>query len=170
MQGLAILRIPGSAPRSATGTSTILGPILALGVLVGDMPTALAQAPASAGQLEGPASPGTMQIATEEPRRRRQRPPVDPTTRELRLARGLLAGGIVLTTICSAGFGLFTYAVVDARGKLSGPAGARTVAAGGALLTCTLASIAGIGIGASRLRALRRSGRIVWTGGLGFRF
>jgi hypothetical protein len=39
-----------------------------------------------------------------------------------------------------------------------------------ALLSCTLLSIAGIGAGAARLRALRSSGRVAWTGGLGLRF
>lgn len=139
-------------------------------MLLVDAPQALAQAPAPAERVEGPASAGELQLATEGPGRRRRRVPVDPATRERRQARGILAGGIVLTTLCAAGFGLFTYAVVDAGDRLSGARGARTLAAGGALLACTLASIAGIGVGAHRLRVLRRSGPVAWTGGLGFRF
>lgn len=143
--------------------------LLALGLVLADTPTALAQEPAPAGQVEGPLPPGTVQIATEKPRRPR-RPPVDPATRELRQARGILAGGIVLTALCGVGFGLVIYAVVDGGERLKEPAKARAIAAGGALLSCTLVSIAGIGVGASRLRALKGSGRVAWTGGFGLRF
>lgn len=144
-------------------------PLLALALILADMQTALAQEPAPDGRAEGPASPETVQIASEGPRRPR-RPPLDPAKRELRQARGLLAGGIVLTTLCAAGFGLFTYTVVDAGERLQGSAGAKVISAGGALLSCTLVSIAGIGVGASRLRALKSSGRVAWTGGFGLRF
>jgi hypothetical protein len=128
-----------------------------------------AQVPASAGQVEGPASPGTAQIATEPPRRAR-RLPVDPATRELREARGLLAGGIILTALCGAGFGLATYSVVDRWERLTGSSGDRAVAAVGVLFACTVVSIGGIAVGASKLRKIRRSGRVAWTGGLGLRF
>lgn len=115
-----------------------------------------------------PASPGAAQLAASPTRP--PRPALDPAARALRQARGILAGGIILTTLCGVGFGLFTWAVVDAGDRLSGHAGARTVSAGGALLACTVASIAGIGVGAHRLRAVRGPRRVAWTGGLGLRF
>jgi len=152
-------------PAAARGFTALL--VLALGLA--DTPTALAQAAAPAGRVEGPASPGTVQIATEKPRRA-PRPPVDPATRELRQARGILAGGIVLTALCGVGFGLATYAVVDAGKRLTGASGDRTLGAAAGLFACTLVSIAGIGVGASQLRTLRRDGRVAWTGGLGLRF
>lgn len=134
--------------------------LLALGLGLADVPTALAQ---------GPAAPGSMQLATGKQRRPR-RPPLDPATRELRQARGILAGGVVFTALCGVGFGLATYAVADRWERLSGASGERSVAAIGVLFACTVVSIAGIGIGASRLRAVKRSGRVAWTGGLGLRF
>lgn len=130
---------------------------------------ARAQVPAAAGQVEGPASPGTAQIATEPPRRAR-RPPVDPATRELRQARGILAGGIVLTALCGVGFGLATYSAIDRWERLTGASGDRAVAAVGVMFVCTVVAIGGIGMGASKLRTIRRSGRVAWTGGLGLRF
>ena len=142
--------------------------MLALALGLADVPTALAQAPAPGGQVEGPAPPGTLQIATERPRRA-PRPPVDPATRQLRQARGTLAGGVVLTALCGAGFGLATYSVVDRWERLTGASGDRAVAAVGVLFACTVVAIAGIGIGASQLRTIRRS-RVAWTGGLGLRF
>lgn len=147
----------------------VTSPLLALGLLLAGVPTALAQGAAPVSRAQEPTSPGTVQIATEPPRRQR-RPLLDPSKRELRQARGLLAGGIVLTTLCAAGFGLATYTVVKAGERLQGSAGANTFTFGGAMLACTFMSIAGIGLGASRLRALRRSGRVAWTGGLGLRF
>lgn len=143
--------------------------LLALGLILADMPTALAQGAAPVRGAQEPASPETVRIATEPPRHPR-RPLLDPSQRELRQARGFLAGGIVLTTLCAVGFGLVTYTAVKAGDRLQGAAGANTFTAGGAMLACTLMSIAGIGIGARRLRALRTSGRIAWTGGLGLRF
>ncbi len=137
------------------------GPSLLLSAALG-----LAPAPASAQapRAEGPA-PGA-QLARSG---LRTRPPVDPYTRELREARGILAGGIILTTVCAAGFGAFTYVVIHGGSRLSGPSGGRVLAAGGAMLACTLASVAGIAVGAHRLRRLR-GGHVAWTGGLGFRF
>jgi len=156
------------AARAAGGTSSVrlgvtmhfavyrfTGPLLALALSLADTP-ALAQ-------------PGTAQLATGRSRRA-PRPPVDPATRELRQARGILVGGIVLTTLCGVGFGLATYSAVDRWERLTGASGERSVAAVGVLFACTLVSIAGIGIGASRLRTIKRSGRVAWTGGLGLRF
>lgn len=131
--------------------------------------TARAQVPAPAGRVEGPASPGTAQIATEPPRRAR-RPPVDPATRELRQARGILAGSIVLTGLCGVGFGLATYSAIDRWERLTGASGDRAVAAVGVMFVCTVVSIGGIAMGASRLRTIKRSGRVAWAGGLGLRF
>lgn len=138
--------------------------LAAVVVALADPPAANAEPPAAA-----PASPGTLQLATEAPKRRR-RPPLDPAARQLRQARGLLAGGIVLTTLCSVGFGLSVAAAVDRGDRLTGSSGDRIVAGAGIMLACTLVSIAGIGVGAHKLRALRSSGRIAWSGGLGFRF
>lgn len=134
-----------------------LAPLLGVGLVVADVPTALAQATLL------PPRPGALQRAVGQPRR----PPVN---RELRQARGILAGGVALTTICAAGFGVFVYVVADRGGKLYGAAGDRTFAFGGAMLACTLMAVAGIGVGASRVRALRRGGRVAWTGGFGLRF
>lgn len=134
--------------------SLVLGMALAL---------APAAARAQAPRAEGPAP---AQLARAGPR---PRPPVDPYTRELREARGILAGGIILTGVCGVGFGAFTYVVIHGGCRLSGSAGGRVLAAGGAMLACTLASVAGIAFGAHRLRGLRR-GRVAWTGGLGIRF
>ena len=143
--------------------------LLALGLIVADIPDARAQQPAPAAQLEGPSSPGTVQIATEKPRRQR-RPLLDPAKRELRSARGILAGGIIFTTACGVGFGVWTYALAERFGRLQGASGDRMLGAGLALLACTVVSVAAIGLGGSRLRALRGSGRVAWTGGLGLRF
>ena len=63
---------------------------------------------------------------------------------------------------------LDTYVVIHGGSRLSGPSGGRVLAAGGAMLACTLASVAGIAVGAHRLRRLR-GGHVAWTGGLGFR-
>lgn len=137
--------------------------IVALVALVGAAPVASARAHAAS--IEGPtAAPTQLAVAG------RRRPPVDPHTRELRTARGILAGGIVLTAVCGAGFGLFTYAVVDDGARLSGSRGARVLSAGAALLSCTLLSIAGIAYGGGRVRALRRGGRVAWSPGRGLRF
>lgn len=142
--------------------------LLTIGLLAADPPVAAPQEPAPAAQVEGPAPPETMQIATEEPRRRR-RPPLDPATRELRQTRGILAGGIVLTALCGAGFGLAVYAIVDAGKKLQGASGSRVFGAAGAMLACTAVSIAAIGVSSKRLRA-RRGARVAWAGGLGLHF
>lgn len=75
----------------------------------------------------------------------------------------------MLTALCGAGFGLATYSVVDRWERLTGASGDRAVAAVGVLFACTVVAIAGIGIGASQLRTIRRS-RVAWTGGLGLRF
>ena len=139
-------------------------PLLILGLIVADMPTARAQ---PAAQVEGPASP--TQIAVETPRRPR-RPPLDPAARELRQTRGTLAGGIVLATLCAAGFGLFTYAVIDKGWRLQGASGSRVFSAGGAMLGCTVLSVAALGVSGKRLRALKHPGRVAWTGGFGLRF
>jgi len=144
-------------------------PLLALGLILADTPTAFAQAPVPAEQVEGRASSGTVQIATEKPRRPR-RPPPDPATRELRQARGILAGGIVLTALCGVGFGLVTYALIAENERFKEPGRGRALAGGVTLFACTLASIAGIGVGGKRLRALKSSGRAAWTGGLGLHF
>ena len=147
--------------------------MLTLELIVADTlantPTALAQGPAPTARVEGPSSPGSMQLATEGPRRPR-RPPLDPATRELRQTRGILAGGIVFTALCGVGFGLFTAVLVRSGARLTGQSGDRTLAAGGVMLVCTIASIAAVGVGASRLRALKSPGRVAWTGGLGLRF
>lgn len=126
---------------------------LVLALVLAGAPVARAQAPAA-------------QLATSP---RRQRPPIDPHTRELRQARGLLAGGILFTALCGVGFGLVTWVVVDRGARLSGRSGDRVFAGGGAMFACTVASIAGIGIGAHKLRALQGR-RVAWTGGLGLRF
>jgi hypothetical protein len=147
----------------------VTAPLLALGLIVAEVPTALAQAPAPVARAEGPASPGDVQIATEPPRRPR-RPLLDPGKRELRQARGLLAGGIVLTTLCGVGFGLVSYVIVDRWNRLYGVSGSNTLGAAGTLLGCTVLSIGGISVGATRLKKLRSSGGVAWTGGLGFRF
>lgn len=145
---------------------------LTLGLLLADMPTAHAQAPAPApaGQVEGPApAPAPVQLATQAPRRPR-RPPLDPAARELRTARGILAGGIVFTALCSAGFVAWTVAIARIDRPIQGAGADRLILAGPILLGCTIASVAGIGVGARRVRALRSSGRVAWTGGLGLRF
>lgn len=133
------------------------------GMIVGDARGAFARAP------EGPSAPPT-QLAVEGARARARRPPLDPAARELRTARGVLAGGIVLTTLCGVGLGLLTYAVVADWGRLHGSRGAPLVRAGVALTSCTLVSIGGIAYGGRRVRALRRGRSVAWTGGLGLRF
>jgi hypothetical protein len=143
--------------------------LLALGLTLADTPTALAQEPAPVAQVEEPSPPETLQLASKGPRRPR-RPPLGPEARKLRQTRGLLAGGIVFTALCGAGFGLFVYTVVDAGKRLQGSSGDRVVAAGGAMLACTFLSVAAIGVSSHRLRALNGSGRVAWTGGFGFRF
>lgn len=115
-----------------------------------------------------PPAPPAVQLATSPPRR--ARPPLDPAARQLRQARGILAGGVVLTAVCGVGFGLATWAAVDARDRLEGASGGRVIAAAGVLFACTVAAIAGIGVGARRLHALRPARRVAWTGGLGLRF
>ncbi len=157
----------GGTMRDCAAYRGFMAPLLVLGSLVGDMPTARAQQPAPAAQFEGPASPA--RIAVEAPRRPR-RPPLDPAARELRQTRGMLAGGIALTTLCSVGFGLVTYVVVDRWGSLHGASGSRTFAAGGAMLACMVVSIAAIGVSGKRLRALERPRRVAWAGGSGLRF
>ncbi len=147
----------------------VTAPLLALGLILAQTPTARAQEPAPAAQVEEPSTPGTAQIATGRPSRPR-RPPLDPTTLDLRQTRGILAGGIVLTALCGAGFGLLMYAVVDTRGQLKDQAEGRAVGAGVGLLSCTFLSIAAIGVASKRLRTLKSSGRVAWTGGLGLRF
>ena len=57
----------------------------------------------------------------------------------------------------SFGFGLATYAIAASFDKLYGAAGSRTIAAAGALFACTVVSLGGIGVGATRLRTLKRS-------------
>lgn len=133
-----------------------------------DMPTLLHLVLALALGDPAPPAPAAVQLATAPPRR--TRPPLDPAALQLRQARGILAGGVVLTAVCGVGFGLATWAAVDARDRLSGASGGRVIAAAGVLLACTVASIAGIGVGAHRLRALRPTRRVAWSGGLGLRF
>lgn len=142
------------------------GSALALLLVLGDAPSALAQTP-PAPRAEGPQN---LQLATGGSRTRRQRPPVDAHTRKLRQTRGLLAGGIIFTAVCGVAFGLFTYAIVDNRGHLSGRAGKNALSATGTMLLCTGLSIATVAASAKRLRSLQGYGRISWTGGLGFRF
>lgn len=109
----------------------------------------------------------TVQIAAEKPRRPR-RPPLPPAKRELRQARGLLAGGIILATLCSAGFGFITYALIAGRDRFNDRSRSGAYTMLGATFSCTLASAAGIGVGARKLRSLK--GRVAWTGGLGLQF
>lgn len=144
-------------------------PLLALGLILADTPKALAQEPTPAAQVEGPASPGTVQLATEGPRRPR-RPRLDPAQRELRQARGIFAGGIVLTALCGVGFGVITYVLVAEHEKFTNPGMSRASTGAGALFACTLTSVAGIGVGAERLRALRAGGRVAWAGRFGLQF
>jgi hypothetical protein len=129
--------------------------LLALGLGLADPPTARAQEPT--------------QLAVGRPRRP-PRPPLDPAARELRQTRGMLAGGIVLTALCGAGFGLFTAAVASDSVRWYGASGDRALAFGGVMLGCTLMSIAAIGVSGRRLHTLKRGGRVAWSGGLGLRF
>jgi hypothetical protein len=142
---------------------------LVLGLSLADVPAALAQAPPPVARAEDLPVQPQAQLAVEAPRRPR-RAPLDPATRELRQARGILAGGVVLTALCGVGLGALTYAAVAAGDRWTDRQQGGAITAGVALASCTLIAIAGIGVGASRVRALRSAGRVAWTGGLGLRF
>lgn len=84
----------------------------------------------------------------------------------LRKARGMLAGGIIFTALCSVG----SVAVIVA-GVYQPPSAsdrADYVRGAAALITCTVGSIALASYGGVRIRKIR--GLAEWTGGLGLRF
>lgn len=141
--------------------------LLALGLIFADVPTALAREPVPS-RFAGTASYPTLQLAGGTSRRNRVS--VDPETRKLRQTRGLLAGGIVLTALCGAGFGLSTYAAVHAGDRLHGLRGDNIIKMLGVSLACTVLAIGAVGASARRLHTLRGARRVAWTGGLGLRF
>lgn len=86
----------------------------------------------------------------------------------LRKARGMLAGGIIFTAICSAGSVLAIFAAIKRPNRTSGTNSADYYRASTALITCTAGSIGLAAYGATRIRRIRHLAE--WTGGLGLRF
>ncbi len=90
----------------------------------------------------------------------------DPSIRK---ARGMLAGGIVFTVICSAGSALAIAAAILSPRRISyGTESEDYVRAVTGLIACTAGAIGLAAAGAVRIRRIRHLAE--WTGGLGLRF
>jgi hypothetical protein len=88
-------------------------------------------------------------------------PPPPPRGRaradkQLRQARGMLAGGVIFATICGAGAGLGIWVIADPRTRPGGGQDASdAVAAVSGLLSCTVGALALASAGGVKLKQRR---------------